>query len=123
MVTSIYTASMTSLIKFDIQFEMTNLNFAGIYVYDGSNGHYDGLWGHGDLQMTLEVTAELKFEFIGLNNLCHQLLWPLNADISRLLSYHLSSIDLRARASPQVKRGHVVVRNLFTLLLNSQQQS
>ena len=41
--------------------------FAGIYVHVTCNSHYDDLWGHDDLQMTLEVTSELTFEISGLN--------------------------------------------------------
>ena len=44
--------------------------FAGIYVHVTCNSHYDDLWGHDDLQMTLEVTSEPKFELSSLNNPC-----------------------------------------------------
>ena len=53
-------ASKISDVKFDLRFEMTNLNYHGIHVHIASDSHLGGLWGHGGLQMTSEVKADLK---------------------------------------------------------------
>ena len=38
-----HTASKTSQIKFDLRFEMDNLNYPLIYVHISSNSHFGGL--------------------------------------------------------------------------------
>ena len=36
----------------DLRFEMSNLNYPGIYVHVAFNSHFGSLWYHGGLQMT-----------------------------------------------------------------------
>ena len=59
--------------------------------------------------MTSEVTNDLKFELSGLNNLWSSVIlaskWLYLTNLARIRS-QLSSIDLRARTSPQVKIKH-----------------
>ena len=42
----------------------------GIHAHIAPNSSFGGLWGHGDLQMTSEVKADLKIELSDLNYLC-----------------------------------------------------
>ena len=65
------TASITSEIQFEIRLhsDYTELHWNTVYVYVCPNSHIGGLQGRGDLLMTSEVTPDLKFEFISLNNL------------------------------------------------------
>ena len=54
-------------------FEISNLNYHGIYVLIASNSHFSGVWGHGGLQMAStasEVKCDLKFEISNLNYPC-----------------------------------------------------
>ena len=51
---------------FDLSFHLNS----GIHVHDASNSHYGDLQEHGDLQMTLEVSYDLKFWLSDLNKLC-----------------------------------------------------
>ena len=64
------TASEAFKAKFYLRFDASNLNYPGIYLHIAWNSHYGGLWGHSGLQMTSEVTSDLKFELSGLNNPC-----------------------------------------------------
>ena len=40
---------MTSELKFDLSFEIRDLNYPGIYVHFVSNCHFSGLWDQGGL--------------------------------------------------------------------------
>ena len=51
--------------KSNFIFEISNLNYPGIYVHVASNSHLGGLWG----QMTSEVTSDLKIELSDLDYL------------------------------------------------------
>ena len=64
MITMTQTTSITSEIKFDVKFVISNLNYHEIHVHISPNSLFGGL------QMTLEVTSDLKFELSGLNNPC-----------------------------------------------------
>ena len=61
---------MTSKAKFDLRFEICTLDCPGFYVHIASNSHFDGLWGHGGLQMTSKVNDDLKIELNDLNYYC-----------------------------------------------------
>ena len=61
---------MTSEVKFDLIFEISNLDCPGIHVHVASNSHIVDLRGHGSLQTASEVTNGLGIELSGLNNLC-----------------------------------------------------
>ena len=56
--------------SYDLRFDISNLDYPGIHAHIASNSHFGGLWGHGDLQMTSEVKADLKIELSDLNYLC-----------------------------------------------------
>ena len=62
-------ASVNSKVKFDLRFDISNLDYPGIHAHIASNSHFGGLRGHGDLQMTSEVKADLKIELSDLNYL------------------------------------------------------
>ena len=47
---SLQMASMAWEVKFDLRFEICNLNYPGIHVHVATNSHLDGLWGHDSLQ-------------------------------------------------------------------------
>ena len=47
-------------VKFDLRFEISNLNYPGIHVHVASNGHLHGLWGHDGLQ-TASITSNILF--------------------------------------------------------------
>ena len=59
-----------SLANFNIILDTTNLNYPGILVHVASDSHLGGILGHDGLQMTLEVTSDLKIELGDLNCLC-----------------------------------------------------
>ena len=61
-----------SVANLNFIFEISNLNYPGIYVHVASNSLLGGLWGHDGLQMTSEVTSDLKIELSDLNYLCDQ---------------------------------------------------
>ena len=63
-------ASLTSEIKFDLRFEISNLDYPVIHVHVASNSHIVDLRGHGSLQSASEVANGLGIELSGLNNLC-----------------------------------------------------
>ena len=44
-----------------------NQLYPGVHVHNSLKSHFGGLWDHGDLQITLVVTYDLKFELSGLN--------------------------------------------------------
>ena len=56
--------------SYDLRFDISNLDYPGIHAHIASNSHFGALWGHGDLQMTSEVKADLKIELSDLNYLC-----------------------------------------------------
>ena len=60
---------MTSEVKFDLIFEISNLDYPGIHVHVASNSHIVDLRGHDSLQTASEVTNGLGIELSGLNNL------------------------------------------------------
>ena len=62
-------ASMTSEVKFDLRFEISNLNYHGNNVHAASNSHIVDLIGHGSLQTALEVVSGLRMELSDLNYL------------------------------------------------------
>ena len=62
-------------VKFGLRFEISNLNYHYTHMHIGSNGHLDGIWGCGDLQMTPMVMPDLKLASITYVTM---LLWPLN---------------------------------------------
>ena len=67
---SLQMASMASGFKFELRFEINNLNYPDIHVYIASNGHFGDLWGHGDLQMASTASGvkfDLGFEISNLN--------------------------------------------------------
>ena len=43
------TASMASKVKYDLRFEISNLNYHGIDVHTASYSFFGGLWDHGGL--------------------------------------------------------------------------
>ena len=55
--------------NFDLRFEFSNLNYPGTCVHVVSDSRLGGLWGHDGLQMTSEVTSDLKIELSDLNYL------------------------------------------------------
>ena len=57
--------------------------------------------------MILEVIFNLGIELSDLNYPASMPFLPLKASLSRLFYERLSSLDLRARTSPQVKKGIV----------------
>ena len=61
--------------SYDLRFEISNLDYPGIYVHIASNSHFGDLWGHGGHQMASEVTFSVRFELIVLN--VSMSLWPL----------------------------------------------
>ena len=61
---------MTSEVKFDLRFEISNLDYPGINVHVASYSQIVDLRGHGSLQTASEVTNGLRIELGGLNNLC-----------------------------------------------------
>ena len=63
-------ASIASEVKFNLGFEISNLNYPGIHVHVAPNSHFGGLGGHGGLQTTSEVTSGLKIKLSDLNYLC-----------------------------------------------------
>ena len=63
-------ASMASNFKFDLRLKIRNLHYPGIHVHVASNSHLGGLLGHDGLQMTSEVTSDLKIELSDLDHLC-----------------------------------------------------
>ena len=64
------TASIASQVIFDWRFEITDVNYPGIYVHAASNRDLGDLWGNGGLQMASEVKSDLKFELSDLNFIC-----------------------------------------------------
>ena len=54
------TASMASKVRYDLRFEISNLNYHGIDVHIASNSFLGSLWGHGGLQ-TASIASEVKF--------------------------------------------------------------
>ena len=60
---------MTSEVKFDLSFEIGNLDYPGIHVHVASNSQTVDLRGHGSLQTALEVANCLKIEISYLNYL------------------------------------------------------
>ena len=59
---------MASELKFNLRFQISNLNYPGIIVDVVSNSHLGGLRGYGGLQTALEVTSDLIIELSDLNN-------------------------------------------------------
>ena len=59
-----------SLANFNIILDTSNLNYPGIHVHVAFNSHLGGLLGHDGLQMTSEVTSDLKIELSDLNYPC-----------------------------------------------------
>ena len=51
-------ASKQPLRSYDLRFDISNLDYPGIHVHIASKG----LRGHGGLQMTSEVTPDLKIQ-------------------------------------------------------------
>ena len=64
-------APIASELKFDLRFEIINLNYPGIIVHVASNSQFGGLGGHGGLQTASEVASGLIIELSDLNNLCY----------------------------------------------------
>ena len=61
---------MGSKVKFDLRFELSNLNHHGIDVYIASKSLMGGFCGHGGLQMASipsKVKSDLTFEISNLN--------------------------------------------------------
>ena len=56
--------------KFALRIEIRNLNYPGIHVHVAYNSHFGGFSGHGGLQMTSQVKADLKIELSDLSYLC-----------------------------------------------------
>ena len=52
---------MASKVKFDLRFEISNLNYHGIDVQIAYNSFLGGLGGHGSLQMP-SIASEVKFD-------------------------------------------------------------
>ena len=65
------TVAEVSIANLDFIFEISSLNYPGIYVHVASKSHIGGLWVHDGLQMTSEVTSDLKVEASDLNELCY----------------------------------------------------
>ena len=65
---------MASVVKLDLifQFDISNLNYSGIYVHVASNSLLGGLRGHGSLQMSSQVTYDPISEPIDLYYSCSQ---------------------------------------------------
>ena len=63
-------AAMTSEVKFDLRFELSNLDYPSIHVHVASNCHIVDLRGHGSLQTASEVTNDLGIELSDLNYIC-----------------------------------------------------
>ena len=59
-----------SVANFIFIFEISYLNYPGIYVHVASNSQLGGLWGYDALQMTSEVVSDLKIELSDLNYPC-----------------------------------------------------
>ena len=51
---------MTSKVKFDLRFEISNLDYSGTHVHFASNSHIVDVRGHGSLQTASEVTSGLR---------------------------------------------------------------
>ena len=63
-------AALTSEVKSDLIFELSNLDYPGIHVHVASNCHFVDLGGHGSVQTASEVTNDLGIELINLNYIC-----------------------------------------------------
>ena len=61
---------MTSEVKLDLRFEISNLDYPGIHVHVASNSHIVDLWGHDSLQTASEFAYGLKIELSDLYYLC-----------------------------------------------------
>ena len=55
-------ASVASEFKFDLRFEISNLNYPGIHVHIAYNSHFCGLLGHGG-PLAASMAPEVKFDF------------------------------------------------------------
>ena len=62
---------MTSEVKFNLRFEISNLDYSGIHVHVASYSHIVDLQGYGSLQIASEVTYGLGIELSDLNYLCN----------------------------------------------------
>ena len=59
-----------SLTNFNVRLDISSLNYPDIHVHVASNSNLGGLLGHDGLQMTSEVTSDLKIELSDLDYLC-----------------------------------------------------
>ena len=102
-------ASMTSNVKLDLRFDISKLKYPGIYVHVASDGNLCGLWGHGSLHMTSEVTYDLNIELDGLNYLCYyNSLASISHYFKKFLEsdcHPLTSAHARKNASPRAPHG------------------
>ena len=63
---------MISEVKFDLRFEISNLDYPGIHVHVASNSHIMDLRGHDSLQTASEFAYGLGIELSYLYYLCKQ---------------------------------------------------
>ena len=75
-------------------------------ISESDDGSYEGVLASKRPPMTLEVILNLEIEHSDLYYPASMLSMPLIASISRSSYEILSSLDLRARTSPQVKILH-----------------
>ena len=98
------TASKWHQRSYDLRFDISNLYYPSIYVHVASNSHFGGVWGHGGLQMTSEVTSDLGNELSDLNYLCtHGFVASISSNSMKFTEKEAKYDPLTCMASPQVK--------------------
>ena len=63
-------AALTSEVKFDLRFELSNFDYPGIHVHVAYNCYFVDLGGHGSLQTASEFTNDLGIELSDINYIC-----------------------------------------------------